>query len=264
VRDAVKRSEPGRPLVSIITSVKNAQSSLESTIKSIFSQKYTNLEYIVIDGGSTDGSVDIIKKYQNLIDYWISEPDQNIYEAWNKGIIVSRGDWIGFLGAGDVYYEDAIYNYISALLEIGENSVEYISSRAELISEKNKVLRIIGQPWQWRNFKKYMNVVHIGSLHHKRLFQDNGLFDTNFKICGDYELLLRRREALKAGFVNKITVRARIGGISHNCGQALEETMRAKRATGKRRKSLCYVEKYLAMLKFCTRSAIYSAHDKFI
>jgi glycosyltransferase involved in cell wall biosynthesis len=92
-----------KPLISVITTVFNAASSLEATINSVLNQKYDNIEYIIIDGHSNDGSVDIIKKYQNSIDYWISEKDGGIYEAMNKGVHLATGDWIYFLGADDIF-----------------------------------------------------------------------------------------------------------------------------------------------------------------
>jgi glycosyltransferase involved in cell wall biosynthesis len=250
------RSEQGRPLVSIITAVRNSEALLEKTILSVVSQRYDNLEYIVIDGASTDGSIEIIKKHQNAINYWISESDKGIYDAWNKGLSVARGDWIGFLGAGDTYYEDAIENYINGILETGEKYLEYISSKNQLISGKDKVIRTIGSKWQWRRFAKYMNVAHVGSLHHKRLFQKNGYFDSSYKICGDYEFLLRSRENLLAGYVDKVTTNMLTGGISDNENQALKEAMRAKIMTGKRNKYICTMEMWIAWTKFHGRSVV--------
>lgn len=257
-----KRSEPERPLVSIITAVRNSGALLEKTILSIVSQRYENFEYIIIDGASTDGSIEIIKKYQNAIDYWISEPDQGIYEAWNKGLLVSKGDWIGFVGAGDTYYKDAIENYINGILKTGEKNLEYISSKNDLIAGKDKVIRTIGSKWEWKRFKKYMNVAHVGSLHHKSLFQKYGYFDPSYNICGDYEFLLRPRENLIAGYIDKVTTRMRSGGISHNSDQALKEAMRAKIITGKRRKSICTIEMGIAWVKFQVRSVAHSINDK--
>jgi glycosyltransferase involved in cell wall biosynthesis len=245
-----------KPLVSIITAVYNSERFLEKTIQSVISQTYENIEYIIIDGGSIDGSINIIKKYHGAIDYWISEPDKGIYEAFNKGVLVSKGDWVSFLGAGDMYYEKAIENYVDRIFESREKDLEYISSRNELISEEGKVLRIIGSQWQWKHFKRQMSVAHVGSLHHKRLFQKYGYFDPTYKISGDYELLLRAGENLRAGYIDEITTKILIGGVSHNYKQALEEVMKAKLTTGKRDKSLCHMEKNIAILKSRLRSAI--------
>jgi len=90
-------------LISIITVVYNGETHLEQTIKSVLNQTYPNTEYIIIDGGSTDGTLDIIKKYNDKIAFWVSEPDNGIYDAMNKGIELATGEWINFMNAGDTF-----------------------------------------------------------------------------------------------------------------------------------------------------------------
>lgn len=107
-----KASYPGKPLISIITVIFNGEQYLEETIQSILNQTYDNVEYIVIDGGSTDGTLDIIKKYDNQIDYWVSEKDSGIYDAMNKGIRMSTGKWLNFLNGGDRYYSNNVLTNI--------------------------------------------------------------------------------------------------------------------------------------------------------
>jgi len=99
-----KKSLPGKPLITIITVVFNGEKYLEETIQSVINQTYDNVEYIIIDGASTDGTLDIIKKYAGQIDYWVSEPDAGIYYAMNKGIELASGEWINFMNAGDGFY----------------------------------------------------------------------------------------------------------------------------------------------------------------
>jgi glycosyltransferase involved in cell wall biosynthesis len=94
------------PLVSIITVVFNGEKYIEETIKSVISQKYHRVEYIIIDGGSTDETVNIIKKYKDHVDYWVSESDLGIYDAMNKGVSIARGDWVNFMNAGDYFYDN--------------------------------------------------------------------------------------------------------------------------------------------------------------
>jgi len=103
------------PLVTIITVVRNGASVIEQTILSVLEQSYKNIEYIIIDGGSTDGTLDIIKRFDDQIAYWLSEPDKGIYDAMNKGIDLSTGDWINFMNAGDRFYQtDTVQRVISS------------------------------------------------------------------------------------------------------------------------------------------------------
>ena len=107
-----KTSTPRAPLITVITAVLNGENTLERTIQSVIGQDYKNIEYIIIDGGSTDGTLDIIKKYEHAIDYWISETDEGIYGAMNKGIQASSGEWIYFLGSDDYLVADNVLDTI--------------------------------------------------------------------------------------------------------------------------------------------------------
>lgn len=101
------------PLLSVITVVYNSVNLLESTIESVTNQEYPNIEYIIIDGGSTDGTVDIIKKFESVIDFWISEPDTGIYDAMNKGIAKASGEWISLMNSGDLYSSSTALNFLN-------------------------------------------------------------------------------------------------------------------------------------------------------
>lgn len=101
------------PLISVVTVVFNDQKHIEETLLSVINQTYSNIEYIVIDGGSNDGTVDIIKKYESFLSYWVSEKDDGIYNAMNKGIKVARGAWINFMNCGDVFFDNDVLENIS-------------------------------------------------------------------------------------------------------------------------------------------------------
>ena len=240
-----------RPLVTIITVVFNGAATIRNTIQSVINQDYENIEYIIIDAGSTDGTLDIIREYDDVIDYWVSEPDHGIYDAWNKGVSLAAGEWVAFLGADDTYLDGAIAAYISLISTLGNVQIDYISSRANLVLN-SKVLRIIGHKWNWQSFQKWMNVAHVGSLHHKSLFEKYGLYDLSYKVCGDYELLMRPQSKLQAAYLDLITVNMSIGGASDNFS-AYFETERAKVLTGGRHPWLSKFERRFAIKKWQLR-----------
>lgn len=249
-----ENSESG-PLVTVVTAVFNGEKTLEQTILSVISQSYDNLEFIVIDGGSKDGTLDIIKKYEHVIDYWVSEPDGGIYDAWNKGVRLSSGTWIAFLGSDDIYLDGAVQAYIDFIQDQKDAVIDYVSSKINLTNE-SRVLRTVGLPWSWKIFRKYMKIAHVGSLHHKKLFAKFGLFDDSYKITGDYEFLLRPGPHLSAYFYDRVTVNMHVGGVSNANSLVFEESAKAKISTGGRSKVASNIEKYWAILKWKVRAKL--------
>jgi glycosyltransferase involved in cell wall biosynthesis len=220
------------PTVSIITVVYNAEATLERTILSVTTQNNSNFEYIIIDGGSTDKTLSIIKKYEDKISYWISEPDKGIYDAWNKGIKKASGDWIMFLGADDILLPGGLNRYFDYIRnDSSHNDLDYISSRVKMIDSNGNQIWINGWKWEWPKFLSKMTVAHPGSFHSRRLFERYGDYNINYRITGDYELLLRPRGALKAGFFNEITVAMTEGGTSDSIN-AIKEHCKAAIDTG--------------------------------
>ena len=125
------------PKITIITVCYNAISTIEDTIKSVLSQTYENLEYIIIDGGSIDGTIDIIKKYEKQISYWQSEPDKGVYDAMNKGIKLSTGEWINFMNAGDSFYNTEVLQSLNLYFSDSQTDIIYGDTCIE-INNKNK------------------------------------------------------------------------------------------------------------------------------
>ena len=216
---------PELPQISVIIAAFQAVECLPRAIVSVLDQRYVNTELIVIDGGSDDGTVELLKSFGHKISAWRSESDLGIYDAWNKGVALARGQWIAFLGADDIFYPDSLACYQSFV--VSHPDLDYVSSRIRLVRASGGS-RIIGQPWSWAVFRRYMNVAHVGSLHHQRLFEKHGRFDVKWKICGDYEFLLRSGEQLRAGFVDEVLVEMAAGGISESSTRGISETLRIK------------------------------------
>ncbi len=234
------------PFISIITVCFNSTLTIKDTVESVLNQTYQNIEYIIIDGNSTDETLRIIKSYQKpfqqqKIPYkWISEPDKGIYDAMNKGIALAKGEWLVFIGSDD-YYKDnlVIENTISSLQKAKNKNIRYVYGKTKHINFKNELIEISGQPWekQKKRFPYVMNINHSGSFHHKTLFSAHGSFDTSFKIAGDYEFLLRELKDLSnnALFINTILIVMREGGVSGRLNNRLSvvtETQRARRENG--------------------------------
>lgn len=221
-----KESAPGKPLVSIITSTYNAAEHLPYVIKSIREQTYDNVEWIVVDGASQDRTLDILRQNEDVIDYWASEPDNGIYDAWNKGLRLAQGEWICFLGADDRIVSDAI----EVMAKVGTSSpipLDFVCGKVELYRGPS-LIRTIGKPWSWGRFKKYMCVAHTGAMHSATYFDRHGVFDDSFRISGDYEVLLRAGAQLKAAFVPKVVARMQVGGESNRSSAVFQEALRAR------------------------------------
>jgi glycosyltransferase involved in cell wall biosynthesis len=211
-------------MVTVITAVFNGVSTIEGCLESVLRQDYPRIEHIIIDGGSTDGTVEILRKYEARIALWISEPDRGVYDAWNKALKLAHGEWISFLGADDMFLPGAVREYMD-LAEKNPNS-NFLSSRAQL-NHPSGYSPQFGDPWTWPRAAKAMPSVHVGSMHRRNLFVQHGEFDPTFRIAGDYEFLLRAREDLHPAFIPIVTVVMRAGGLSDSTA-GLFEAKRAK------------------------------------
>lgn len=226
-----------KPKISIITSVYNGEAYLEQTILSILDQSYDNIEYIIVDGNSKDRSPEIIKKYQEKLKFWVSEPDTGIYNAWNKALEHVTGDWVVFIGADDYFIDDQIISkVIQDLIHAHSSGIRYVYGKICHISLNGELVEVSGKPWetQKKRFIYNMNLPHSGCFHHRSLFDEYGNFDDSFKIAGDYEFLLRelKKEEKSALFIEKKIINMREGGISASLSNRLtliKEVQKARR-----------------------------------
>jgi len=242
------------PLITVITVVFNGAEFLEETIKSVINQSYNNVEFIIVDGGSTDGTLEILNKYNNKIDYWMSERDSGIYDAWNKAVLLASGVWISFLGADDVYKPEALVKYSQ---EIQKNStINYISSRVELVNN-GEIVRIVGGIFNPLILKKHLSIAHVGSLHKKDLFLKFGLFSLHYKIAADYEFFVRNSHNIKPGFLDESTVKMRIGGVSDSGVAVIKEVSKIKYFYKLRGKYSSFVDLYLSVIKWYLRKKLW-------
>jgi glycosyltransferase involved in cell wall biosynthesis len=198
-------------MVSVIVAVFNGAATLQRCIDSVAAQTYPSRELIVMDGGSTDGTVNILRANSDKIVYWESEPDRGIYHAWNKALDHSKGEYVCFLGADDYF---ATAESLSKMVSATGPRVDFVFGRNALLDEKHRVLRKYGTPWNWERMKKYQSVAHPGALHRRVLFERYGKFSEKYKIDGDYEFFLRVGAAVVASYVDEVIVCAGSSGIS--------------------------------------------------
>ena len=198
-----------KPLISIITAVYNGEQFLEKTIQSVINQTYNNIEYIIIDGGSTDGTLNIIKKYEDKIDYIVSESDNGIGDAFNKGIRCVSGNYINFLNAGDYFLDNSIIY----------SNLKYFKKKYTIITSFVKFGNITIPRYKLNNsmpLYKKARISHQASFVAMQIFKDKGLFDTNIEIRMDYEFWMRILNDYNFLFIPEIMIYYDDNGVSSN------------------------------------------------
>lgn len=240
--------------VSIITSTYNAEDTIEDCIKSVLAQTYKNIEYIIIDGGSKDKTIAIVKSYADRFEgrlKWISEKDSGIYDAWNKGIRLSSGSWVSFLGGDDMLEDNAIKLYVDVINN--KPGINFVSSKILFVKKDLRPLRIIGQPWSSR-MKSINCVAHVGSMHAKSLFDAKGLYNSKYRISSDYDFFLRCLDIIKPEFIPVVTAKVREGGISgRQIFKVANETLEIKLKNKSRTVLICYLEYLETIVKYVVR-----------
>jgi len=195
---------------SIITINYNKSYGLRRTIESVINQSCKDFEYIIIDGGSTDGSVDIIKEYSDHITYWVSEPDKGIYNAMNKGIVMAHGDYINFMNSGDCFYDNNVLKQTLPYL-----TADIVYGRLFYFNHKERSVYLKESP----NLQQFLDntLNHQSSFISRKLFSDS-LYDEKYKIVSDWKFFMEKLIFQNCSFVS-IPVKVGLfeeGGISES------------------------------------------------
>jgi glycosyltransferase involved in cell wall biosynthesis len=203
--------------ISIITICKNSEKTISKCIESVIWQTYSNIEYIIIDGASTDNTLNIIDKYKNEVSKLISEPDQGIYDAMNKGIDVSMGEYIIFCNADDYLISDHSIDCVMQLINANAN-YDYDIFYGNVFILNNEKCK--GNIWKAANVSKYSlfrgSIPHPATIYSRDAFKRCGLFDISYTIAGDYEWIVRAYLQNKLNFksIDTIVTVFLKGGIS--------------------------------------------------
>lgn len=207
--------------ICIIIATRNTGAELPNCLDSILDQDLLPTSVIVQDGASTDNTVEILRSYEHrlgaILD-WRSEPDCGIADAWNKALNRARGDWILFLGSDDVLYDPCTLSQVADNLKLLPKNIRVAYGRVELRKEDGVLLGVIGHDWRdsARSFRRCLETIpHQGTFHHRSLFAEFGIFDTNLKIGSDFEFLLRELMTNDAHFMSHPVIsKMKAGGLS--------------------------------------------------
>ncbi|MCB9197668.1 MAG: glycosyltransferase [Flavobacteriales bacterium] len=202
--------------VSIITIAYNSAETIEDTIKSVVSQDYPNIEYIIIDGGSKDDTLKIVEKYQDKIAKVVSEPDGGIYDAMNKGVANATGDLIGILNSDDIYADDLVISDI--VKTIGEKDAVY----ADLVYVKRESADQVTRYWKSGVYKKGAFLKgwmppHPTFFVRKKCYTDYGSYNLKLRSAADYECMLRmiHKHEISLAYLPRVITKMRVGGQSN-------------------------------------------------
>jgi glycosyltransferase involved in cell wall biosynthesis len=201
-----------KPVLSVITIVYNNVLDIECTMLSVLNQTYPDIEYIVVDGLSTDGTLDIIKRYENRIAKLISEKDEGIYDAMNKGLAAATGDYVLFMNSGDEFYaNDTVANVFASAddADIYYGETEMINDKGESLGQRRHK---VPESFTWRSFKHGMSVSHQAIYIRRSLTEP---YDLQYQLSADIDWIIRSaRKAKKIVNVNRYVAKYLVGGMS--------------------------------------------------
>ncbi|EEB23104.1 glycosyltransferase family 2 protein [Phocaeicola dorei] len=237
-------------IISIVIATYNAEKTIKRCLDSIVYQKTNEIELVIVDGASTDHTLDIIRDYSSLIDVLISEKDNGVYDAWNKALKLVTGKYIQFLGADDFYLDNSLIEYVNYALSLSHD-VSIVSAQSRYVDITGKLLMIRGERYSWKKLKKNMCLSHGSILHNRNLFTKNGLFDISYRICADYELLVRNGEFLDVVFYPTPVIQMQGGGLSFSY-LCQWETFRIR----KTHKTVAMLYNYYLLFRGCVGLAV--------
>ena len=207
------------PRITIVTVCYNSVGTIRDTLESVALQSNKNFEHIIVDGGSTDGTVAVIREWKKHPISLISEPDKGIYDAMNKGIRLATGDIIGILNSSDLYYDSHVLENVSVVMSDASVDACYADLISVDQSNLNKIIRY------WKScvfkkglFKKGWVPPHPTFFVRRLVYEKYGLFDLNYSLAADFELMARllERFQIQSIYVPKIFIKMRFGGVTNN------------------------------------------------
>lgn len=236
------------PRLSILVATWNCVDQVRQFLESLATQTLSDWELLLLDNVSCDGTAELVNEFRQRFPAWSmcwsSEPDSGIYDAWNRGVDLARGDYLCFIGADDTFLDAMSLERVVALTV---TQADLITARNAYCNAQGRLLRHWGFDWQWNRMRQSMNIAHPGMLIQRKLFAQIGYFDPTFRICGDYEWFLRLPPALRTVHTSDSVLRVVQAGISHTrISQVYGETFRAQqRYLGTPVSAVCWAVNWL-------------------
>ena len=220
------------PRISILMATWNCGPQLGAFLDSLASQSWQDWQLLLLDNASSDGTATLVEDFQRRLQWperviLSSQPDGGIYDAWNRGLQLATGQYLCFIGADDVFVDAESLERIATLTASG---ADLITARNAYYAVDGRLLRHWGSAWQWRRMRQSMTIAHPAMLLRRELFGNFGVFDARFRICGDYEWLLRLPPSLRSVHSSDSILKVVQAGVSHTrIGQVYAETFQAQR-----------------------------------
>lgn len=241
--DGTRRDEGAFPRLSVLIATYNAAVTLDRCLQSVFGQRDVQIEVLIADGGSSDDTLDILKKYESKLAFFTSEADRGVYDAWNKLVSIARGSWVIFLGADDIFSNDFSLRDALNEIECFEDDVDigYVYGQVELVDGEQVIETFGVQNWpsDSSRLKLAWPFSHTGLFHRRELFIRYGLFDFSYKIAGDFEFVTRSLldGSVKIAKMEVAVAKMAAGGMSTSARSRVKgygEVLRARRQFGLR------------------------------
>ena len=220
------------PRISILVATWNCAPELAQFLDSLSQQSWMDWELLVLDNASQDGTADLVNAFQAGLSsdrqcvFWSSQPDQGIYDAWNRGLCLASGDYLCFVGADDIFLNS---ESLACVAHLTATRAHLITARNVYCDRQGRFLRHWGYEWRWQRMRQSMNIAHPGMLVRRELFDQVGKFDSSYHICGDYEWFLRLPAGLRAVHTTDAVLRVVQAGVSHTrISDVYKETFRAQ------------------------------------
>lgn len=224
-------------VITIITSTFNCAEDLKITANSIRNQTLINdVQWIIADGASTDGTLEVIQSNLDIISNWFSQNDEGIYDAWNKAVKYAKGDWVQFIGAGDELANPNTLEEAAIFLKTAHPSHDLVYGRLQYLSEQERlVIDEVGMPWsemknKWEYFRPKLPI-HPEVFHHITLFDESEPFDTSYKIASDSHFLMKAIQKKEPLYIPLLIDKMPLGGKTGHFSIAHQASIELKRAS---------------------------------